>query len=193
MVPDMLIVISLMLGSTLGWTPPGSVLNIPQEVDLVNRIQADNDNCNVYYYLKVPMTCGEGNAFNKATLRCDSVENVGKVDPGCGGGYGGSSRVSGRNGGNRQRGRNGGSSKSGNGRNAGSGNSNNGRKVGNPNLSRNRNGGRNEGKSKYSGFSNSGSSKFGGNRNNGENRARSQLNGNGNSVYQNAQASLEKL
>merc|ERR1712241_49628 len=117
MVPDMLIVVSLMLGSTLGWTPPGSVLNIPQEVDLVNRIQADNDNCNVYYYLKVPMTCGEGNAFNKATLRCDSVENVGKVDPGCGG----------RNGGNRQRGRNGGSSKSSNGRNAGSGNSNNGR------------------------------------------------------------------
>ena len=104
MVPDMLIVISLMLGSTLAWTPPASVLNIPQEVDLVKRIQADNDNCNVYYYLKVPMTCGEGNAFNKATLRCDSVETVGKVDPGCGGGYGGSSRVSGRNGGNRQRG-----------------------------------------------------------------------------------------
>ena len=30
------------------------------------------------------MTCGEGNAFNKASLRCDSLDNVAKVDPECG-------------------------------------------------------------------------------------------------------------
>ena len=75
---------------TSAWTPQGAVLEVPQDVDLEERIKADPNNCNVYYYLKTPLTCGEGNAFNKATLRCDSLENVAKSDPACGEGGAGS-------------------------------------------------------------------------------------------------------
>ena len=78
-----------LINISVSWTPSGSILNVPQEVDIEARISPDYDNCNIYYYLKVPMTCGEGNAFNKATLRCDSMDNVAKVDPDCGGGFGG--------------------------------------------------------------------------------------------------------
>merc|ERR1719443_2480715 len=80
-----LVVFSLLINSSLSWTPSGSILNVPQEIDIESRISPDPDNCNVYYFLKVPMTCGEGNAFNKASLRCDSIDNVAKVDPECGG------------------------------------------------------------------------------------------------------------
>ena len=68
--------LSLLVNSSMSWTPSGSILNVPQEIDIEFRISPDPDNCNVYYFLKVPMTCGEGNAFNKASLRCDSLDNV---------------------------------------------------------------------------------------------------------------------
>merc|ERR1711970_622828 len=68
------------------WTPSDAALDIPQEVDIEQRIRPDPNNCNVYYYLEVPLTCGEGNAFNKASLRCDTIENVARFDPSCGGG-----------------------------------------------------------------------------------------------------------
>ena len=74
-----LVVFSLLINDSMSWTP-----SVPQEVDIESRISPDPDNCNVYYFLKVPMTCGEGNAFNKASLRCDSIDNVAKVDPECG-------------------------------------------------------------------------------------------------------------
>ena len=79
-----LVVFSLLINVSMSWTPSGSILSVPQEVDIESRISPDPDNCNVYYFLKVPMTCGEGNAFNKASLRCDSIDNVAKVDPECG-------------------------------------------------------------------------------------------------------------
>merc|ERR1712227_471982 len=55
------------------------------------------------------MTCGEGNAFNKASLRCDSLDNVAKVDPECGeSGVGGGGRdevvIAGRSRGGERRG-----------------------------------------------------------------------------------------
>ena len=65
------------------WTPSDVVLEVPQDIDVDQRIRPDPNNCNVYYYLKVPLTCGEGNAFNKASLRCDTLENVAKLDPSC--------------------------------------------------------------------------------------------------------------
>ena len=80
----LLVVFSLLINVSMSWTPSGSILSVPQEVDIESRISPDPDNCNVYYFLKVPMTCGEGNAFNKASLRCDSIDNVAKVDPECG-------------------------------------------------------------------------------------------------------------
>merc|ERR1719443_562063 len=84
MVLKSILALSLLVNNSISWTPSGSILNVPQEIDIDFRISPDPDNCNVYYFLKVPMTCGEGNAFNKASLRCDSVNNVAKVDPECG-------------------------------------------------------------------------------------------------------------
>ena len=81
-----MLIILINIGFVAAWVPSGTVLEVPQEVDVDFRIQPDPNNCNVYYYLKVPLTCGEGNAFNKASLRCDSLENVAKVDPSCGDG-----------------------------------------------------------------------------------------------------------
>ena len=81
---NFLVVFSLLINVSMSWTPSGSILNVPQEIDIESRVSPDPDNCNVYYFLKVPMTCGEGNAFNKASLRCDSIDNVAKVDPDCG-------------------------------------------------------------------------------------------------------------
>merc|ERR1712227_400300 len=83
---------------------------VPQEVDVDFRIRPDPNNCNVYYYLKVPLTCGEGNAFNKASLRCDSLENVAKVDPSCAEEGSGGTGGQGRSGGSSGVGRSGGSS-----------------------------------------------------------------------------------
>merc|ERR1711892_773860 len=88
---SIIILFSLLVTQASAWTPSDAALDIPQEVDVEQRIRPDPNNCNVYYYLKVPLTCGEGNAFNKASLRCDSLENVAKFDPSCGeGGEGGS-------------------------------------------------------------------------------------------------------
>merc|ERR1712142_566006 len=87
-----------------------AALDIPQEVDFEQRIRPDPNNCNVYYYLKVPLTCGEGNAFNKASLRCDTIENVARFDPSCGEGGGLSSS---RGGGSQTRGGGGGFSNGG--------------------------------------------------------------------------------
>merc|ERR1711892_502228 len=88
---SIIILFSLLATQASAWTPSDAALDIPQEVDVEQRIRPDPNNCNVYYYLKVPLTCGEGNAFNKASLRCDSLENVAKFDPSCGeGGEGGS-------------------------------------------------------------------------------------------------------
>jgi len=89
----MALILATLASRSSAWTPDGAVLDVPQEVNLEERIKADPNNCNVYYYLKTPLTCGEGNAFNKATLRCDSLENVARLDPACGeggeGGFGG--------------------------------------------------------------------------------------------------------
>merc|ERR1711892_411026 len=79
-----IILFSLLATQASAWTPSDAALDIPQEVDVEQRIRPDPNNCNGYYYLKVPLTCGEGNAFNKASLRCDSLENVAKFDPSCG-------------------------------------------------------------------------------------------------------------
>merc|ERR1712106_596755 len=88
---SIIILFSLLATQASAWTPSDAALDIPQEVDVEQRIRPDPNNCNVYYYLKVPLTCGEGNAFNKASLRCDSLENVAKFDSSCGeGGEGGS-------------------------------------------------------------------------------------------------------
>merc|ERR1711892_1270357 len=81
---SIIILFSLLATQASAWTPSDAALDIPQEVDVEQRIRPDPKNCNVYYYLKVPLTCGEGNAFNKASLRCDSLENVAKFDPSCG-------------------------------------------------------------------------------------------------------------
>merc|ERR1712142_368140 len=81
-----------------------AALDIPQEVDFEQRIRPDPNNCNVYYYLKVPLTCGEGNAFNKASLRCDTIENVARFDPSCGEGGDGGGLSSSRGGGSQTRG-----------------------------------------------------------------------------------------
>merc|ERR1711892_326202 len=119
-----IILFSLLATQASAWTPSDAALDIPQEVDVEQRIRPDPNNCNVYYYPKVPLTCGEGNAFNKASLRCDSLENVAKFDPSCGeGGEGGlndrrgggsSSSSSGGSGGSSSRG-SGGSSRGGSG------------------------------------------------------------------------------
>ena len=78
------IIVSLLFFAPIfGWTPAGSILQVPQDVDVESRVQADPNNCNVYYYLKVPMTCGRGNGFNKKSLRCDTMENIVKVHPEC--------------------------------------------------------------------------------------------------------------
>merc|ERR1712106_314961 len=82
---SIIILFSLLATQASAWTPSDAILDIPQEVDIEQRIRPDPNNCNVYYYLKVPLTCGEGNAFNKGSLRCDSLENVAKFDPSCGG------------------------------------------------------------------------------------------------------------
>merc|ERR1712123_346168 len=82
---SIIILFSLLATQASAWTPSDAALDIPQEVDIEQRIRPDPNNCNVYYYLKVPLTCGEGNAFNKGSLRCDSLENVAKFDPSCGG------------------------------------------------------------------------------------------------------------
>merc|ERR1711892_233841 len=93
---SIIILFSLLVTQASAWTPSDAALDIPQEVDVEQRIRPDPNNCNVYYYLKVPLTCGEGNAFNKASLRCDSLENVAKFDPSCGeGGEGGSNDLRG--------------------------------------------------------------------------------------------------
>merc|ERR1712123_260229 len=81
---SIIILFSLLATQASAWTPSDAALDIPQEVDVEQRIRPDPNNCNVYYYLKVPLTCGEGNAFNKASLRCDSLENVAKFDSSCG-------------------------------------------------------------------------------------------------------------
>merc|ERR1711970_171598 len=88
------------------WTPSDAALDIPQEVDIEQRIRPDPNNCNVYYYLKVPLTCGEGNAFNKASLRCDTIENVARFDPSCGGGNNGGVSTRGGSGGSSRGGSN---------------------------------------------------------------------------------------
>merc|ERR1712227_96728 len=107
---------------------------VPQEVDVDFRIRPDPNNCNVYYYLKVPLTCGEGNAFNKASLRCDSLENVAKVDPSCaeegGGGAGGQGRSGGSSGGGRSGGSSGGGRSGGSSGGGGSGGFSGGRSGG---------------------------------------------------------------
>merc|ERR1719285_1664074 len=64
------------------WTQ-GALLDIPQNINLDFRIQGDPNNCNVYYYLKTPLVCGPGMNFNKASNRCDSAENVARLDPSC--------------------------------------------------------------------------------------------------------------
>merc|ERR1711892_974469 len=81
---SIIILFSLLATQASAWTPSDAALDIPQEVDVEQRIRPDPNNCNVYYYLKVPLTCGEGNAFKKASLRCDSLENVAKFDSSCG-------------------------------------------------------------------------------------------------------------
>merc|ERR1712106_1179723 len=121
---SIIILFSLLATQASAWTPSDAALDIPQEVDFEQRIRPDPNNCNVYYYLKVPLTCGEGNAFNKASLRCDSLENVAKFDSSCGEGGsndrrggGGSSRggsgVSSSRGGGSQSSARGGSTKGG--------------------------------------------------------------------------------
>merc|ERR1712123_307108 len=96
---SIIILFSLLATQASAWTPSDAALDIPQEVDVEQRIRPDPNNCNVYYYLKVPLTCGEGNAFNKASLRCDTLENVAKLDPSCGEDGGGGGSASGRGGG----------------------------------------------------------------------------------------------
>ena len=85
--PSFLPVLSLLfsLDSSLArpWTPQGALLDIPQQVDKEARITSDENSCNVYYFLKTPMTCGTGMGFNKKTLRCESAESVAKQDPAC--------------------------------------------------------------------------------------------------------------
>merc|ERR1712106_1232716 len=145
---SIIILFSLLATQASAWTPSDAALDIPQEVDVEQRIQPDPNNCNVYYYLKVPLTCGEGNAFNKGSLRCDSLENVAKFDPSCGGeggsnSQGGSASSSrGGSGGSSSRG-SGDSSRGGSGvsSNRGSGGSSNGEgqfssRGGSPNSSR---------------------------------------------------------
>merc|ERR1719244_514214 len=103
---SLLFILPFLAGSVFAWTPSDAVLEVPQEIDVDQRLRPDPNNCNVYYYLKVPLTCGEGNAFNKASLRCDTIENVARFDPSCGGG---------NNGGVSTRGGGGGSSRGGSG------------------------------------------------------------------------------
>merc|ERR1712123_471700 len=95
---SIIILFSLLATQASAWTPSDAALDIPQEVDIEQRIRPDPNNCNVYYYLKAPLTCGEGNAFNKGSLRCDSLENVAKFDPSCGSNSQGGSASSSRGG-----------------------------------------------------------------------------------------------